>query len=89
MQIYHILLLSFLSLTGPGKKELSTILSLSFYRIYNRLFVPFEKNSRTRKLRPQENNSKLKSKKLKVPENFGKITTNLDPNKGENTQLWL
>ena len=34
------------------------------------LFGPFEKNSRTEKLKPQENNSKLKQKK---PQGFGNV----------------
>ena len=49
---------------------------------YARLFFgPFEKKSRPRKLKPQENNSKLKQK----TQGFGKIlkiTTNCDPIKG-------
>ena len=35
-------------------------------------FGPFEKNSRTRKLKPQENNSKLKQK----TQGFGKVWKN-------------
>ena len=47
---------------------------------FNRLFFgPFEKNSRTKKLKPHKNNSILK-KKLKVSAKFEKITTRIDQN---------
>ena len=48
--------------------------SVEFVRFYlpGFFFGPFEKNSRTRKLKPQENNSKLKQK----TQGFGKVWKN-------------
>ena len=51
---------------------------------YYRLFLDrLKKKSKTEKLKPQENNSKLKQK-LKVSAKFLKITTNFDPILGDN-----